>query len=342
MENLTEISEICKRHFKDFPCAIQYVPEQYLTEELCIAAIKGSCRSNWEENDIWEYIPINMLSPEVCKVAALCNRYTLDHIPNECKTADVFFEAVKGFGELLICVPKAFQSKEMYINAVNQNGGNLKFVPQSERTEEICLAAFNSKSNGAKAVEYIPDRFLTEEMCKQAVTQEWETLKVIPNHFKNADVCSCALQHSIWADKVDDKPDKSFSQFVNDYIPDNISEEVCRKFMEYAAQIKREKSERREWVRRVAENPLYIKNIPIEKRDSQICEIAIKQEGMMLKYVPQQLRMKMLCDIAVRNNADAIIYVPDEIRSEVIKSVKSSYQYVRILFSDSKFKDYFI
>lgn len=62
----------------------------------------------------------------------------------------------------------------------------------------------------------------------------------------------------------------------------------------------------------------------------------------MLKYVPSKLRVKMLCDIAVRNNPDAIVYVPMEIRTDVIELVKNSYQYVRILFSDSKFKDYFI
>lgn len=342
MENLSQIYDICKRHFKDFPGAIAYVPEQYMTEELCIAAIEGACRSSWDEQDIWNYIPSKMLTYEVCKTAAGCNRYTLEHIPSEYKTAELFSEAVKKFGELLKSVPRDCQSKEMYLNSVVQNGGNLKYVPPQERTQEICMAAFNSRSNGAKSVEYIPDKYLTEEICKQAVADDWETVKVIPNHFKSADVCVCALQHSKWANIDADKPDKFFGQFVKDHIPNNAYEEVCRRFNEYLMQVKKEKEERLEWIYRVTQNPLYIKDIPIEKRDCQICEIAVKQEGMMLKYVPQRLKMKMICDMAVRNNADAIIYVPDEIRSDVIKLVKSSYQYVKILFGDSEFKDYFL
>lgn len=342
MENLDEIYDICEKHLKEFPGAIQYVPEKYLTESLCIAAIKGSCRSSWEEKDIWNHIPEKMLTYDVCKAAVGCNRYAIEYIPNEWKTADLFFVAVKCFGDILKYVPRSCQNEEMYLHSVSQNGVNLKYVPQSERTQEICMAAFNAQSNGAKSVEYIPDRFLDEEMCKRAVASEWKTIKVIPNHYRTTDVCLCALQHSKWVDMDEKNPDKSFLQFVNDYIPDDISKNVCREFYEYVVNVKREKHERQEWLHKVSENPVYIKNIPIEKRDVQICEAAVNQEGMMLKYVPEKFRTRAFCDMAVRNNADAIMYVPDDIKEDVINSVKSSYQYVRILFSDSKFKKCFI
>lgn len=104
----------------------QDVSEQYLTKELCIAALKSKrMRLGYEAKGIWEHIPMDKLTPKVCEAAACNNKYTPEHIPDSCKTSKVFFEAVKSFGYLLKDVPIACHSKEMYINSVSQNGGNL-------------------------------------------------------------------------------------------------------------------------------------------------------------------------------------------------------------------------
>lgn len=125
------------------------------------------------------------------------------------------------------------------------------------------------------------------------------------------------------------------------YVPIKyLNEELC--IAALANSKRTEADEYRKWIQIVSANSFCLKDVPEEKRDFNLCKIAIENEGLMLKYVPSKLRVKMLCDIAVRNNPDAIVYVPPEIRTDVIELVKNSYQYVRILFSDSKFKDYFI
>ncbi len=340
MDKLDKIYEICAEHFKEMPCSIQYVPIKYLNEELCIAALANSKRTEWEEREIWKYIPDNMLTYNVCLAAADSNRYALEHIPNVHKTADIYLRAVKKCGKLLQYVPVDYHTEDMYIYSVSQDGSNLRYVPQSSRTEKVCMAAFNAQSKGSAAVEYIPDKFLTEEMCRQAVTLNWETIKVIPNHFKSTEVWLCALKHSKWAE-INEKQNKPLIQYVRANASECIADEICQKFSDYLEQKRREEDEYRKWIQLVSANPFCLKDIPKEKRDYKLCKIAIENEGLMLKYVPEDHRIKWLCDIAVRNNPDAIAYVPEEIQTDVIELVKNSYQYIRILFSDSKFKDCF-
>jgi len=325
------------------PCSIQYVPIKYLNEELRIAALANSKRTEWEEREIWKYIPDNMLTYNVCLAALDSNRYALEHIPNVHKTADIYLRAVKKCGKLLKYVPVDYHTEDMYIYSVSQDGSNLRYVPQSSRTEKVCMAAFDAQCNGSSAVEYIPDKFLTEEICRKAEMQNWETIRVIPNHFtnhfKSTEVWLYALKHSKWAE-IHDKQNKSFIQYVRDNAAENIADDICQKFSDYLEQKRREEDEYRKWIQIVSANPFCLKDVPEEKRDFNLCKIAIENEGLMLKYVPSKLRVKMLCDIAVRNNPDAIVYVPPEIRTDVIELVEISYQYVRILFSDSKFKDF--
>lgn len=345
MENLDKIYEICIKHLEEYPSAIEYVPEQYLTEELCIAALKSErMRFGYEARGIWEHIPIDKLTPRVCEAAACNNRYTLEHIPDSCKTSKVYFEAVKSFGYLLKVVPIAFHSKEMYINSVSQNGGNLEYVPAEKRSEEICKAAFNAGYNGGAAVEFIPDKYLTEDMCLSAVCSDGKLLDVIPTHYKTAEMCLSALKHSSWVTICGNSKsaDKAFSDYVKKHIPAKVSEEVCERFNEYLSWINKDKNQENEWRRLVSENPLYIKNIPEEKRSSNICEIAIKQEGLTLKYVPERYRSLLYCQWAVLNNPDALLYVPEEMRKEVIDYVKESCQYVGVLFGNSPYKEYFL
>ena len=68
MESLDKIYEICIKHLEKYPSAIKYVPEQYLTEELCIAALKGTRNLDWDGEKIWEHIPMDKLTPKVCEL----------------------------------------------------------------------------------------------------------------------------------------------------------------------------------------------------------------------------------------------------------------------------------
>lgn len=340
MDKLDKIYEICTEHFKEMPCSIQYVPSQYLNQDLCIAALKNSNRTEWEEREIWKFIPDGMLTYKVCLAAASSNRYALEHIPGAHKTAEIYMMAVKRCGKLLQYVPVDYQTEDMCIYSVSQDGSNLRYVPQSRRTQKVCMAAFDAQCNGSSAVEYIPDKFLTEEICRQAVMQNWETIKVIPNHFKSTEVWLCALKHSKWAE-INEKQNKPLIQYVRANASECIADEICQKFSDYLEQKRRDEDEYRKWIQLVSANPFFLKDIPQEKRDYKLCKIAIENEGLMLKYVPEDHRIKWLCDIAVRNNPDAIAYVPEEIQTDVIELVKNSYQYIRILFSDSKFKDCF-
>ena len=58
--------------------------------------------------------------------------------------------------------------------------------------------------------------------------------------------------------------------------------------------------------------------VPKEIRSERICLAAVTQDGRALEYVPKELRTEKMCIAAVTQNGSALGYVPKEIRSERI------------------------
>lgn len=139
MDKLDKIYEICTEHFKEMPCSIQYVPSQYLNQDLCIAALKNSNRTEWEEREIWKFIPDDMLTYKVCLAAASSNRYALEHIPSAHKTAEIYMMAVKRCGKLLQYVPEDHRIKGLCDIAVRNNPDAIAYVPEEIQTDVIKL-----------------------------------------------------------------------------------------------------------------------------------------------------------------------------------------------------------
>lgn len=306
MENLESIYDTCIELFKEIPSAIEFVPRAYMTEELCMAAIKYSVRCDYDEMHIWDKIPSEMITEKVCEAAAIYNQYTLDKIPAKYKSMAVYTNAVKRKGDLLEKIPLAAQNEDMYYEAVRQNGMNIKFVPEEKITEKLCLKAYEQT---AQAAEYIPKQFLT------------------------ADMCVAALNYS--------SINKRYDWFMEHIVPESMKDTVAAQYSDCLKHKAAEEKNHTENIMRVRNEPLYIKQIPEEKRDYDICESAVKADGMLLRFVPERIRTLRLCVDAVCNDADALLYVPEDLRNDVIKSVKFSCQLIGILFGNSKYKKYF-
>jgi hypothetical protein len=55
-----------------------------------------------------------------------------------------------------------------------------------------------------------------------------------------------------------------------------------------------------------------LKHIPIEKRTSKLCEIAVLKDPLALQFVPEKYKTYHLCLIATKNSGMALEYVPIE------------------------------
>ena len=54
------------------------------------------------------------------------------------------------------------------------------------RNKAVCMDPYS--------LEYVPDRFKTEEMCNKAVRSEPYTLRYVPDHLKTQEMCNEALR----------------------------------------------------------------------------------------------------------------------------------------------------
>ena len=104
-------------------CALEYVPTELHTAELCLAAVKQDC---WA----LEHVPLELRTVKLCLAAVKKNSWVLKHVPLEHRTAELCFAAVKQDGCALEHVPLERRTAELCFAAVKQNGWELRYVPR--------------------------------------------------------------------------------------------------------------------------------------------------------------------------------------------------------------------
>lgn len=122
--------------------AIQRVPEEYKTYELCWEAME-------KEDACLNYVPEEHKSKELC-LRALCgkkSRGDFYSVPKEHLTYDFYLEVIKACGELIKRVPKKFLTHEMCLTSVSNNIHNIRDIPDELITYELCVAALNNVLN---------------------------------------------------------------------------------------------------------------------------------------------------------------------------------------------------
>jgi len=115
-------------------------------------------------------------------------------VPKELRTAELHFEVVKNYGEMLKNVPEEFKTAEMCLEAVKNFGLALECVPEKFKTAELCLEAV--KQEGC-ALEFVPENLKTAEMCLEAVKEERYALRYVPENLKTAEMCNVAAVKQI-------------------------------------------------------------------------------------------------------------------------------------------------
>ncbi len=150
---------------------IRFVPEQQLTEELCI-------RSLLNENGInLCYIPQHFRTPEVCYTALAEGtdiRFVMESIPRD---HNFYMLAVSGWGANLGHIPPEEITPALCHLAVREYGDALDDVPRAMRTWSLCLAAVK---NSGMALEYVPEELCDEEICLAAVVETSLAVQYVP------------------------------------------------------------------------------------------------------------------------------------------------------------------
>ena len=213
-DNVTKAQAVIENHgislddIKKDGLALQHVPLNERTEELCLAAIKQnvealqyvpeSCYSGLVKKASWiiNYIPKDKQTEELCLSIVQQNGSDLGYIPEEKRTHKVCLAAVKNFFGALKKVPLQMRNEEICLAAVKQLphyiesvpeelhlaiikqvGNALKYLAEDKRTIELCLAAVK---NEGTALEFVPEDKRSEEICLAAVQNDGKALKFVP------------------------------------------------------------------------------------------------------------------------------------------------------------------
>jgi len=162
-------------------------------------------------------------------------------------------EAAKTAAEKSISAIK--QDAEFWRIAIEINALLLFFVPDEYLTPELCSLAVGR--NGM-ALKYVPLQMRSREMNKQAVYNNWTAL-----------------------------------MYVNE---DERTEEMCRIAVDQCGSA--------------------LKYVPEKFKTAELCFIAVKDHGFSLKYVPEKLRTPRLCAEAVKEESRALKYVPEAVKTK--------------------------
>jgi hypothetical protein len=176
---------LCLEAVRHDVAAVRYVSKKILNEDICIEAV----RKNWEiitSSYCLFDIPDEFRTKELYFEAIKQNSRAILYVPNECKSESFYEKAIMQNGLSLEFVPENILSEKLYALAVRQNGLALEFVPDNKKGENLCLSAVNSN---ALALEYVPSKQKTKELCKAAITKSWKAFLHVPKSMYTINNC---------------------------------------------------------------------------------------------------------------------------------------------------------
>lgn len=170
-------------------CYIEYVRDEFITYDLCVAAINsygGVIPSILERR--------NLLSEReyynICLHTVKVNGWGLKYIPSDVHTQELCDAAVKGACWALEFVRDEFKTYDNCYSAVRRNGQTLQFVPDALIDEAMCLAAVKARY---PCLNFIPRRFLTRDLCYIAVKGDGADVKNVPEEFMSSELAYLAI-----------------------------------------------------------------------------------------------------------------------------------------------------
>lgn len=192
--------------------------------------------------------------------------------------------------------------KREALETVKQDGYALNYVPVKFRTIEICMEAV--KQNGY-ALLYVPEENITAAVCYEAFKQNTCMLRYIPEEFITVQMCLDAFKSRSYDGMFFEED--SYAGYIFNYVPEKFkSMEIYHEAVKSKGNI--------------------LKRLPKEVKTPQMCLDAVKREGKMLWYVPAEFKTMELCLEAVTQDGIALNSVPDKFKTAkmCLEAVKSN------------------
>ena len=98
--------DMCKRAVEDMPWLLEFISDQFKTEEMCFEAVE-------EDPEVLEHIPEKFKTEVMCIKAVEGDPDALEYVPDKFKTKEMCFETVEEESESLVFVPDWFFYENM-------------------------------------------------------------------------------------------------------------------------------------------------------------------------------------------------------------------------------------
>lgn len=207
-------------------CYIEYVRDEFITYDLCVAAISSyggvipnilERRNLLSENDYYN----------ICLHTVKVNGWGLKYIPSDVHTQELCDEAVNGACWALQYVGDEFKTYDNCYSAVRRNGQTLQFVPDALIDEAMCLAATKARY---PCLNYIPRRYLTRELCYIAVGADGGDIKHVPEEFMSSELAYLAITSPASSNPTSDMAGSNVQYVPARYLTREIILEALRRW----------------------------------------------------------------------------------------------------------------
>ncbi len=276
---------------------ISAIPTEFITEELCMIALKN----NYDTQNLIQYIPEKLFTEENVVSWISINGSYLKYLPLESVSKNVILAAVKQTARAIKYAPSNYKTNEVYKELFDVAPKVLKYIKNPSLS--LCEYVLEKKPS---AMSYIKDfSVLTAEMCERAVMKDWKNLKCIPNQRITKSLCECAFDINWKAFKFfpDEFKTKEFCElvinkdvsFIQYCPPDMLSYEICEKC--------------------VRERGALLNFVPDKFKTVNLCLLAIQQDFEAVRFLPIILSVSEFYIKCIKMNPATVRLIPDEFKT---------------------------
>lgn len=243
---------------------------------------------------IFEYVNPNMRNyEEVAMVAIAIAPWVIRNVPEEKRTFDMCKVAVDN--------PKFYQDRNLFNY---YPAGQYSYIPDKFLTKELCLTAINHDST---SIERVPEQLLTPEFYREAIALNGNVIFRTPDKLRTPELLLLAIKHG--AAHVLDGADIMTPEFYQKAVEANGNA---------LGYVPREYQTPEMFYEALKQGKYALKDVPSELRTLRICLAAIKHSARSWEYIPSNLKTSNFILAAIKLNHAILEYIPQENRTHNI------------------------
>ena len=211
---------------------LERIPMEHRTEELCLIAVK---RNKEDAVNFMFHVPEKVKTYELCLAAVTRDSASFKFVPEELRTKEMSLAYIKQkkeakYPSLMPGIPDAlWKDGSFCLEAVQANYWALSTMPEDMRTAEVCLVVTDKMSktmSNDSLLQDIPEKLWQDaDFCNEAASNHGTALQYVPDKLKTAELCVKAIYSAskAFGGKGNDK------YILDHYVPSALKDKVAVK-----------------------------------------------------------------------------------------------------------------